>query len=110
MLGPNAWMIVAGAGFVLVGFLLRRWAGRHDLKDAAIESAWAFARGRRTAANPTAIETKLADIGAQPTWTGKATRTAGTAIAHAMAQVARLAALVLILAGLALGAAGFLWR
>ena len=110
MPSSNAWLIVAGAAFVMVGLLMRRWSARHDLKDAAIDSAWSIARGRRTADNPTAIEAKFRDIQAQPTWTGKATRTAGTAIAHFVAQVAAVAALILILAGLALAGAGFFWR
>lgn len=110
MLGSNAWMVIAGAGLLVVGLLLRRWSGRHDLKDAAIDSAWSIALGRRTGDNPTAIEAKLRDIQSQPTWTGKATKTASTAAAHVLAQVTGVAALVLILAGLALGAAGVFWR
>jgi hypothetical protein len=110
MLGPNAWLMVAGAALVLVGFLIRSWSGRYDLKDAAIESAWTVVRGRRTAENPTAIEAKLRDIQAEATWTGKATRTAGTAVMHVVAQVMGKVALVVILAGLALAAVGFFWR
>lgn len=109
-LGTNAWLMLVGAAAILIGVLLRRWAGRHDLKDAAMDSAWTLLRGRRSAQNPTEIEAKLRDIQAQPTWTGKATRTAGTAIGHVVAQVVGLVALVLILAGLALAAVGFFWR
>jgi hypothetical protein len=110
MLGPNTWLIVAGAGVILIGFLIRRWSGRYDLKDAALESAWMVARGQRTADNPTAIEAKLREIQSQPTWTGKATKTAGTAVMHVLAQVAGKVALLLILVGLALAAFGFFWR
>ncbi len=110
MLGSNTWLIVTGAALLLIGVLLRRWSARHDLKGAAIQSAWTLARGKRTADNPTAIEAKLRDIQSQATLTGKATRTAGTAIAHLLAQGAAVAALVLIVAGLALAAAGYLWR
>ena len=42
MLGSNAWMVIAGAGLLAVGLLLRRWSGRHDLRDAAIDSAQAI--------------------------------------------------------------------
>lgn len=110
MFGLNAWLMAAGAALVLVGILIRRWSGRHNLQDAAIESAWSLALGRRSAENPTAIEAKLRDIQSQPTWTRKATRTAGTAIAHLLAQAAGIVALVLILAGLVLAAVGFFWR
>jgi hypothetical protein len=99
-----------GACLVLAGILLRRWASRYDLKDAAFDSAWTLLRGRRTPENPTALEAKLEDIQSQPTWTGKAARAAGTGIAHALAQVGQVAALGMILVGLALVAAGFLWR
>ena len=108
--GSGAWLMLAGAGLVLVGILLWRWSSRHDLKEAAIESAWTLALGRRTADNPTAIEAKLRDIRSQSTLTGKATKTAGTAVAHLLAQAAGLVALVLVLAGLALAGAGFFWR
>jgi hypothetical protein len=110
MLGASHWLMIAGAGLVLLGMLLRRWAARYDLKEAAIESAWTLLRGRRTAANPTAIEAKLREIGAQSTWTGKAGETARTAVGHAVAQVAQATALVTILVGLTFIAAGYIWR
>src|SRR5689334_9597993 len=102
MLGPGRWLMLAGAVAVLVGILIRRWASRYDLKDAAMDSAWTLLRGKRTADNPTAIEAKLKDIKSQPTWTGKATKTAGTAVGHLLAQVGQVAAMVLLLAGLAM--------
>jgi hypothetical protein len=102
--------MLVGAGVVLAGILMRRWAQRYDLKEAALDSAWTLLRGRRTADNPTALETKLQDIHAQPTWSGKATKAAGTAAAHGLAQVGQVTALVLLVVGLALLAAGFVWR
>jgi hypothetical protein len=102
--------MLAGAVAVLVGILIRRWASRYDLKDAAMDSAWTLLRGKRTADNPTAIEAKLKDIKSQPTWTGKATKTAGTAVGHLLAQVGQVAAMVLLLAGLAMLGAGYIWR
>ena len=67
-------------------------------------------RGRRTAGSPTAIESKLRDIQSQPTWTGKATKAAGTGATHMLAQAGQVVALGLILVGLALAAAGFVFR
>jgi hypothetical protein len=110
MLGPGRWLMLTGAVLVLVGILTRRWASRYDLKDAALDSAWTVLRGRRTAGNPTAIEAKLQDIQSQPTWTGKATKAAGTGVAHVLAQVGQVGAVGLILVGLALVAAGFAFR
>lgn len=102
--------MLAGAVAVLIGMLIRRWAGRYDLKDAAMDSAWTLLRGKRTADNPTALEAKLRDIRSQPTWTGKATKTAGTAIGHFLAQIGQTVALVLLLGGVVLVGAGFFWR
>lgn len=110
MLGPDRWLMFAGAVAVLAGILIRRWAARRDLKDAAIDSAWAVLRGRRTADNPTAIEAKLQEIHAQPTWTGKASKTAGTALGHLAAKVGQMVAMALLVGGLALVAGGMLWR
>jgi hypothetical protein len=109
MLGAKAWLLLSGAALVLIGVLIRWWSSRYDLKDAAIDSAWTLARGRRTAENPTALESKLSNITSQPTWTGKATRAAGTAAGHVMAQILGVIALVLMLIGLGLAVAGFLW-
>jgi hypothetical protein len=110
MLGSGEWLMLAGAIAVLTGILIRRWAARYDLKDAAMDSAWTLLRGQRRADNPTAIEAKLMDIQSQRTWTGKATKAAGTAVGHFLAQIGQGIALVLLLAGLALIGAGFLWR
>lgn len=110
MLGQGRWLMLTGAVLVLAGILIRRWASRYDLKDAALDSAWTLLRGRRTVENPTAIEAKLRDIQAQPTWTGKATKAASTGIAHMLAHAGQLVAIGLILVGLALVAAGFVFR
>jgi hypothetical protein len=110
MLEPGRWLMLSGAVLVLVGILTRRWASRYDLKDAALDSAWTLLRGRRTAENVTAIEAKLRDITAQATWSGKVTKAAGTGVAHMLAQIGQVVALGLILIGLALTAAGFVFR
>jgi len=103
-------LMLAGAGLLLAGILIRWLTARYDLKDAAVESAWHLALGRRTAEKPTALEAKLQEIRSQPTWTGKATRTARTALGHVLAQAMHVVAVVLMLAGLALAAVGFVWR
>jgi hypothetical protein len=110
MLATSTWLMLSGAGLVLLGFAIRWKTSAYDLKDAAIDSAWTLARGKRTAENPTALEAKYRDIQDQATWTGKATKTAGTVAGHFIAQVLGVVALILILAGLVLGIAGYLWR
>ena len=110
MLGPGRWLMLAGGIAVLVGILIKRWAGRYDLKDAPIDSAWTLARGKRTAESPTAIEGKLSEIASQPTLTGKATKTATMAAGHVVAQIAQTVALILMLAGVLLAGGGYFWR
>jgi hypothetical protein len=109
-LSANHWMMISGGLAAVVGLLIKQWASRYDLKDAAIDSAWTAVRGKRTADNPTALEGKLKSITDAPTMTGKATKAATTVAGHFVAQVAGLAGLVLILAGVALIAGGYFWR
>lgn len=103
------WMMIAGGVLMVVGYLLRSWASRYDLKEAAFDSAWQMARGKRSAENPTAIESKLSDITSAPTVTSKATRAAGTVAGHFAAQIAGLGGLLMLLAGVALIAGGYYW-
>ena len=109
MLGTKGWLMLSGAALILIGILIRWKTARYDLKDAAIDSAWTLARRKRTAENPTALEAKFNDIRSQPTWTGKATKAAGTAAGHFAAQILGVVAVVLVLAGLALAAFGYFW-
>ena len=109
-MGPGRWLMLGGAVLVLLGILVRRWVSRYDLKDAAFDSAWTLLRGQRTAESPTAIESKLRDIHSQPTWTGQASKAAGTGAAHMLAQVGQMTALGLMLVGVVLVAAGFAFR
>jgi hypothetical protein len=109
-LDTNAWLMITGAVLGLVGLLIRWRTARYDLKDAAIDSAWTLARGKRSADNPTAIEAKIRDIAAAPTLTGKATRTAAPVAGHFIAQVLAIVALVMVLAGAVLLALGYFWR
>ena len=73
MLATSTWLMLSGAILVLLGFAIRWKVSAYDLKDAAFDSAWTLARGKRTAENPTALEAKYREIQNQPTWTGKAT-------------------------------------
>jgi hypothetical protein len=106
----QGWLMLLGETLIVLAAFIRWRTARYDLKDAAIDSAWTIARRKRTAENPTALETKFNDIRNQPTWTGRATKAAGTAAGHVASQVLAVVALVLALAGLALIALGYFWR
>jgi hypothetical protein len=109
-MSTSTWLLVAGTFFVLLGILIRWRTARYDLKDAAIDSAWTLARGKRNAENPTALEQKFNDISSQASWTGKATRTAGTVAGHFIAQALAVVSLVMIIGGLLLAAVGVYLR
>jgi hypothetical protein len=106
----QGWLMLSGVVLIVLGALIRWRSARYDLKDAAIDSAWTLARGKRSAENPTALENKFNEIRNQATWTGRATKAAGTAAGHFASQVLAIVALVMVLAGLALIALGYLWR
>jgi hypothetical protein len=109
MVGAKFWLIASGLASILLGVLIRWKTARYDLKDAAIDSAWTLARGRRTADNPTALENVFNEIRLQPTWTGKAGKAAWTAFGHYVAQILGVVALVLIFGGFGLALLGLLW-
>jgi hypothetical protein len=109
-MSAQTWLMLAGAMLILLGGLIRWRVSRYDLKDAAIDSAWTLARGRRTAENPTALEAKYREIESQPTWSGRAKTAAGTVAGHFIAQVLGVVSLVMIIAGLVAILAGWLWR
>lgn len=109
-LGTYEWMMIWGAGvMVLAAFILWR-VSRYDLVGAAWDSAWHVARGRRSAESPTALEEKYRDIAGEASMTGKARRAAGTVIAHFLAKVLSVVATIALLVGLALIGLGWYWR
>lgn len=109
-LGSNEWMMIWGAGIALLAFVIMWRVSRYDLAGAAFDSAWQVARGKRSAENPTALEEKLRDINAEASATGKAKRAAGTVIGHFAAKVANFIAIIMLLIGAGLVAAGYFWR
>ena len=106
----QGWLVLSGVLLIVLGAVIRWRSARYDLKDAAIDSAWTLARGKRSSENPTALESKFNEIRNQATWTGRATKAAGTAAGHFASQVLAVVALVMALAGLALIAFGYFWR
>jgi hypothetical protein len=102
-------VMLAGAALILIGILIRWRTSRYDLKDAAVDSAWTLARGKRTAENPTALEAKCRDIRDQPTWGGRATKAAGTVAGHFLAQVMAVVSLAMVLVGAVMIVGAYFW-
>jgi hypothetical protein len=94
LLAPNDWRPLM-PHVRAVAFALARQAKLLVTQGSSVVAAGTLARGKRTAENPTALEAKYRDIQNQPTWTGKATRTAGTVAGHFIAQVLSRAAQLL---------------
>lgn len=109
-LAVDGWLLLWGGGLMLLGVLIWWRTARYDLKDAALESAWQVARGKRTAQNPTAIEVKLNQIKAEATLAGKTRRAAVTVIGHFLAQALGLIAMIVTLSGAGLLAIGLFWK
>jgi hypothetical protein len=108
-LSTNSWLAIWGGGLVLAAMLIWWRTSRYDITGAAVDSVWQVARGRRTAENPTAIETMAHEIGAQATVAGKAKRTALTVAGHFLAQALSVVALVLLLIGIVLLGLAWFW-
>lgn len=107
--GSATAFLIAGAAFIVIGFLIRRYVSRYDFAGMAVDSAWHLARGRRTSENPTEIEERLSEITSAPTTVGKARRLGGNVVGYFLAPLLGLVSLIFIFGGLALlGAAYFL--
>jgi hypothetical protein len=103
----HPYILAAGVAALVIGWLLTRWAGRHDFKSLAVDAAWTAARTRGKSAMTPEIRAKLdAVTDGSKLQRGKAA--AGMAARHVVAQVANIAGIGAILAGLA-GVAAGIW-
>jgi hypothetical protein len=107
--GANIGLLIPGGLLILLGILILWRTSRYDLKGALMDSIWHLARGKRTSDNPTAIEAKVREIRAEPTFTGKAERAAKQVVGHFLAQALGVVALAAIGFGAILVALGLFW-
>lgn len=103
-------LAIAGIAVMVVSYLLYRWAGARDLKDALVSSAWQAATGGRTAERRTEIENKFSEVAREKSNFRRARRVAGMGIGHFVAQFVRVVSYVGMLVGLGLTAAGIWWK
>jgi hypothetical protein len=97
----HPYLLGIGALLLVVGYMLRSWAAKHDLMDLAKDAAWQVAKnkGNLAAVNESEIAGKFKDLQADGSNTGRAKKAAGYAARHAMAQVAGISGLISLLAG-----------
>jgi len=103
-------LLAAGLVAFMIGVLLFRWAGRHDIKGLAVDAAWAAARSRGKTAMTPEIQEKLDAFKGEGSKLGKGKQVAGLAVRHFVAQAVSLVSYVAMLVGLGLAAAGLWWK
>jgi hypothetical protein len=105
----HPYLLCGGAILLVVGYLLRGWASRHNLMDMAKDAAWQVAKskGNLAAASESELGHKLKDFSSDSSNTGRAKKAAGYAARHFVAQVAGLGGLLSLLAGAAMIGAAF---
>jgi hypothetical protein len=105
----HPYLLGSGIILVVIGYLLRSWASRHDLMDLAKDAAWQVAKnkGNLAAANESEIGQKFKDLQGDASNAGRAKKAAGYAARHAMAQVAGIGGLISLLIGACLIGAAF---
>lgn len=110
----NPMLLAAGVGVLVVGYLLRSWASRHNLTEvatgAAMSAAWNTVRSGKVKAVPEEISSRFDDVASAKTNVGRAGKVAGYAARHVLAQLVGWIGFGLMLVGLALGAAGVFWK
>ena len=106
----HPYLLVAGIVGLVVGWLLFRWSGRHDIKGLAFDAAWTAAKSRGKTAMTPEIQAKLDALRADGSTIGRGKQVAGMAARHFVAQVVGIASYVAILGGLGMAAAAFWWN
>jgi hypothetical protein len=108
----HPYLLGFGALLLVIGYLLRSWAAKHDLMDLAKDAAWQVAKnkGNLAAANESEIGQKFKDLQGDASNTGRAKKAAGYAARHAVAQVAGISGLISLLIGACLIGLAFFWK
>lgn len=107
-------LLIAGIVLLVIGWLLRGWASRHDLTsiatDAATGAAWDAVKKRGLPEMPAEVSGRLEEFKAEASSLGRAKKVAGYAARHVVAQVAGVAGWIGLLAGLVLVPLGVFWK
>lgn len=103
----NPPLLIAGIVAFVIGLLLDNYASRYDFRGMILGSLFQIVLGRRTKDRPTEVEERINEIGSATTHMGKARKVTSNIIGGFLAPIVGLAALILILGGLALIGAAF---
>ena len=97
----HPYLLGIGVVLLVIGYLLRSWAARHDPMDLAKDAAWQVAKskGKLSAVNESELAGKFKELQADGSNTGRAKKAAGYAARHAAAQVAGICGLLSLLIG-----------
>jgi hypothetical protein len=106
----HPYLLASGLIALAIGLLLIRWSGRHDIKGLAIDAAWTAAKSRGKTAMTPEIQARLDALKADASMVGRTRQVAGMAVRHFLSQIAGIASLVAIAAGVGLLAAGIWWK
>ncbi len=106
----HPYLLVAGAIGLVIGWLLFRWSGRHDIKGLAIDAAWTAAKSRGKTAMTPEIQAKLDALKSDGSTIGRGKQVAGMAARHFIAQIVGIASYIAMLGGLGMAAAAFWWN
>jgi hypothetical protein len=102
----HPWLAAAGLGLLVVGYLMRRWAARHNLidmaKDSAIGAAMASVRSGKVPTIPQEIAGRFDAVAAEKTNLGRAKSVAGMAVRGYLAMFIGFAGWIALLCGLGL--------
>jgi hypothetical protein len=107
-------LLVIGLVVFVVGWMMRSWAGRHDLQGvvtgAAASAAWQAVKKGSAPSVPQDLAQRYSEVASETSNTGKAKKVAGMAVRHAMAQVVGIAGLLALIAGVVLVGLGIFWK
>ncbi|HRD75274.1 MAG TPA: hypothetical protein PK264_04960 [Hyphomicrobiaceae bacterium] len=105
--GKLAWFAVA-AGLIVVAYILRRWAQRHDLKSMATDAAWAAAR-KRGMPEGTELQKRIQAYSDEPSNAERARMATVDIGKHVVGRWLAILAWIIALSGFAIAFFAYLW-
>ncbi len=109
----HPYLLAASAALLVLGFLLMRWAGRYDVTGLAADAAWRVAKNRGRidvkAEAADMLNDNFGHIRDDAERIGYARAAAKHGAGFFVAKFVGIAGIIMMLVGLALGGAAFMW-